>query len=102
MFYEYTCEVCGEEIEKQYRITEAIPSKVNCPSCEGKKTASRNWKGSRIVIPESFRAVSWDNDDNNPASVGHISRRIIHSHPSGREGALYHQVPEMHIHGAKE
>jgi DNA-directed RNA polymerase subunit RPC12/RpoP len=102
MFYQYVCEICSEEIETQQSPNDPIPKAVDCPSCDGKKIAKRNYRGSIIHIPESFKATSWDNDDNNPTSVSHLSRRLQHSHPSGREGPIYHQVPEMHIHGEKE
>jgi putative FmdB family regulatory protein len=90
MFYSYICTICQEEVETQQSPNDPIPASVDCPTCEGKKTAKRDYRRARIHIPDWFKTGHWDNDDNNPASRSHVSRRMQHSHPSGREGKIYY------------
>jgi len=89
MYYQYTCSLCGDDIEIEQSPNDPIPSKVDCVICRCKECAPRNWKGIKIHIPDWFKSGNWDNDDNNPASRSHISKRIQHSRPSGREKVYY-------------
>lgn len=103
MFYDYICDICNTEKEITASIKSKIPKYIPCPKCalDGKENQMhRNWQGgktARIHIPEWFKATSEENADS-PSSLPHLKNIMTHSHPSGREGPIYHQVPEMHVH----
>ena len=104
MFYDYVCDECHAEREIKGSPKAKIPVRLHCIKCasNGKNNwMRRNWKGSaKIHIPDSFKATSETNADG-PTNLSHLQNIMKHSHPSGREGPIYHQVPEMHIHKAE-
>ena len=86
MIFPYKC-ACGYYIEVDQSIKEKVATTVKCPSCGGR--ANRDWRATKIHIPESFRAASNLYNREDAADINYISNRLNRNRPSGRRKSLY-------------
>ena len=63
--YEYLCENerCGRITEIELPLRDDKPASIPCENCGS--PAKRYWKGSKIILPENFKAMGdsapWEN-----------------------------------------
>lgn len=86
MIYSYKCDSCGSETAIMQSINDPTPKSVKCKECGNK--AHRDWSTAKIHIPEDFKAVSKDNEDNY-ANLDNLKSKFKKSRPSGRDKIYY-------------
>lgn len=86
--YQYKCEKCGEIIDEYEEMNVDHPKVIVCPKCKG--NAYRYWGNAKIIVPESFQAMSELYNGDNASNFDYISSRMKHgTRPSGKEKVLY-------------